>query len=382
MKRAGTRALPIALLPLLAAGACARGSGTARPVPSPAPSIAAPGPNTPGVVWRDDGGAPIEAHGGGILVVNGTYYWYGENHRLGVGNRTGISAYSSRDLRHWHDVGVVLPKDSLPERFRGAGVAERPKVVHDARRHRYVMWVHLDANRYADASAGVAVSDSPAGPFRVVRIFRPIAYDYGYSATDEPRLHERERGNTFRDMTLFQDYDGTAYVIYASESNRTLYVARLSDDYTDVERPLVEGRTWARVLVDQRREAPAAFKVGGRYYLITSAQTGWAPNAARYHVADSMLGPWRTVGNPVVGPDSATTFGAQSAFVLPMPAVCPRCFLFMADRWNPRALDRSSYLWLPFVVAPDGTIRIENREHWDAGTFAILERETAARVSR
>lgn len=314
--------------------------------------------------------------------MDGTYYWYGENHRLGAGNRIGVSAYSSRDLTHWRSEGVVLPKDSLPERFRDSGVAERPKVLYDARTRRYVMWMHLDADRYTDASAGVAVSASPTGPFHVVRIFRPIVFDYGYSSADEPRLHERERGNTFRDMTLFQDDDGTAYVIYASESNRTLYVARLNDSYTDVERPLVEGKTWARMMVDQRREAPAAFRVGSRYYLITSAQTGWAPNPARYAVADRMLGPWTTLGNPAVGPDSATTFGAQSAFVLPVPGACARCFLFMADRWNARALERSSYLWLPFVVAADGSIRIANRERWDAATFDSLARESAMRNGR
>jgi hypothetical protein len=355
-------------LGLLAGGCAAVGHGTGASTGGSA-VLAAPGLNTPGTVWLDPDGAPIDAHAGGILQVGDTYYGYGESHRLGSGNRTGITAYSSRDLSHWKNEGVVLPKDSLPELFRDRGVAERPKVIHNARTGRYVMWIHLDANRYFEASAGVAVSESPTGPFRVVRIFRPISYDYGASASDEANLHERERGNTYRDMALFQDDDGTAYVIYASESNRTLYVARLSDDYTDLQRPIVEGSSWARVMVDQRREAPAPFKVGGKYYLITSGQSGWDPNPARYHVADRMLGPWKTIGNPTVGPDSATTFGTQSTFVLPLPGACARCFLFMADRWSPRSLQNSSYLWLPFVVAEDGTIRIEFRDDWNAGAF-------------
>ncbi len=337
-------------------------------------SLAAPGPNTPGAVWLDTDGAPIQAHGGGILRVGDLWYWYGEDHGLGFGNKVGISAYSSRDLRHWRNEGVVLPKDSLPVRFRETGVAERPKVIYNATTGRYVMWMHLDANHYTDASAGVAVADSPVGPFRVVRIFRPVAYDYGYAPDDEPLLHERARGNTFRDMALFQDDDDTAYVIYASESNRTLYVARLGSDYTDIERPAVQGRTWVRILVDERREAPAPFKVDGRYYLITSGQSGWKPNEARYHVADRMLGPWTTMGDPMVGPGAATTFDSQSTFVLPLAGVCERCFVFMADRWNSSALERSSYLWLPFVVADDGSIRIENRDRWDLSTFRTLEK--------
>ena len=55
------------------------------------------------------------------------------------------------------------------------------------------------------------------------------------------------------------------------------------------------------------------------------------------HVADRMLGPWTALGNPAVGPDSATTFRSQSAFVLPVPETCVRCFVFMADRWDGRA---------------------------------------------
>ena len=33
---------------------------------------------TPGGVWLDTDGNPINAHGGGILYHEGTYYWYGE----------------------------------------------------------------------------------------------------------------------------------------------------------------------------------------------------------------------------------------------------------------------------------------------------------------
>ena len=361
----GARATSLARLALLAPLAgCALGG---RPGGPPSPDV----PFVPGVPWLDTDGRPIEAHGGGILRVGDTYYWYGEDHHLGGGNKTGIAAYASSDLHAWRRVGVVLPKDSLPEPFRDRGVAERPKVIHDARRGRYVMWMHLDANRYQEASAGVAVADRPEGPFHVVRVFRPVAFDYGYSR-EEPTLHERERGNSFRDMALFVDDDGAGYVFYASESNATMYAVRLSDDYTDVARPLVKGETWERILPNARREAPAPFKVGAKYYLITSGLTGWAPNAALYHVADRVLGPWTTVGNPVAGPDSATTFGSQSAFVLSVPRACARCFVFMADRWEPRALERSTYLWLPFAVAPDGTIRIEDRARWTMRTFDAL----------
>jgi len=324
-----------------------------------------------GEPWRDANGDIIEAHGAGMLIVGKVFYWYGENHTLGGGNQTGISAYSSTDLLHWKSEGVVMPKDSLPTKFRGGGVAERPKVIYNLRTKQYVMWMHLDANRYSEASAGVAVSASPSGPFKLVRIFRPIVYDYGYGA-DSAQLHERELGNTYRDMALFLDDDERAYAIYASESNKTMYAVQLSDDYTDIVRPAILGKTWARLFPSARREAPAPFKVGSRYYMITSGQSGWAPNAARYHVADHILGPWTTVGNPVVGPDSATTFHSQSTFVLPVPAACAQCYIFMADRWEARALQSSTYIWQPFVVKPDGSIRIDFLPRWNMSVFTTL----------
>jgi hypothetical protein len=299
-----------------------RTSGRSSPLPENAGAIVS------GTEWLDTSGERIEAHGGGMLQVGARYYWYGENHRLGFGNKTGISAYSSADLVHWTNEGVVLPKDSLPPRFRDAGVAERPKVIFNSRTKQY--------------------------------------------SADEAQVQERARGNTFRDMALFRDDDSRAYVHYASESNKTLYVVRLDESYTDIVRPAVQGTTWARVLVGQRREAPAPFKVGARYYMITSAQTGWAPNPARYHVADDILGPWRTLGNPAVGADSATTFRSQSAFVLPLPMVCGRCLVFMGDRWESRALQRSTYVWLPFVVGADGSVKIEMMPRWSLRTLREL----------
>lgn len=75
----------------------------------------------PGKVWLDVAGAPIQAHGGGILYDHGTYYWFGENkdgETRFVANEVhwvdvvGISCYSSRDLLHWRHEGVVLPANT------------------------------------------------------------------------------------------------------------------------------------------------------------------------------------------------------------------------------------------------------------------------------
>lgn len=314
----------------------------------------------PGEPWLDTEGKPIQAHSAGILVRSNIYYWYGEDRT--PGQRTRVSCYSSTNLYDWKHEGVALANEAAP-----APTIERPKVIFNARTGKYVMWMHLEQRGdYHHAHAGVAISDTPAGPFVFREQMRPIKDDIGYQDKDLDR--QKTLGGTFRDMNLFVDDDGKAYVFYASEGNATLYVVRLNDDFTGPETPAVPQKTWARILVGKMREAPAPFKFKGRYYLITSGCTGWAPNAADYAVADHIFGPWESKGNPCTGPDADKTFGTQSTFVLPVPGQ-PGSFIFMADRWKPRQLSDSRYVWLPLILEPDGGFTLAWRDRWDLSVF-------------
>lgn len=325
----------------------------------------------PGRPWLDTSGKPIQAHGGGILFKDGVFYWYGEEKTHGNLNKIGVACYSSRDLYNWKPEGVVLRAEVLPKPFRGDhGICERPKVLHNEKNGTYVMWMHLDDEMYHTSVAGVATADAPTGPFRYVAHFRPIKYDFGATANDPDRQHEE--GGTFRDMNLFRDDDRRAYVFYASEGNRTMYVVRLNADYTGPESPPVEGKTWGRILVNKMREAPAPFRYRETYYLITSACTAWGPNAASYAIAKSILGPYETRKNPCVGPGADKTFRSQSTFVLPVPGR-PGCFIYMGDRWNPSRLGDSTYVWLPFRIRADGAFTIEWRDRWDLSVFDAME---------
>jgi len=295
----------------------------------------------PGKVWLDTNGKPINAHGGGVLRYKGVFYWYGEikagrswlvsnsgweNYRVDAG---GVSCYSSKDLVHWKYEGVALTSektDTSSDIYKGK-VIERPKVLYNSRTKKFVMWMHIDAQDYSAAKAGVAVSDRPAGPFTY--------------------LHsERPNGNMARDMTIFQDDDGQAYHFFSSEGNATMHICRLSDDY------LSHTTFEKRILIDRNREAPAVFKYDHRYYLITSGCTGWDPNTANYAVADSILGNWRELGNPCTGPDADKTYYGQSTFVLPVDAAKGK-FIFMADKWVKTDLEDSRYLWLPLTIKGD-----------------------------
>jgi hypothetical protein len=306
-----------------------------------------------GAVWKDTDGNAINAHGAGVLFHDGVYYLFGEikkgttwlvpgqsweAYRVPAG---GVSCYTSRDLVQWQYRGVALAPNTTDSGhdLHTSRVIERPKVVYNSRTGQFVMWMHIDKEDYSYARAGVAVSARPEGPYTFIKSMRP-------------------NGNMSRDMTVYKDNDEKAYLVYASENNQTMHVCRLSDDYL---KPTTADK---RILINENREAPALFRHGNRYYLITSGCTGWSPNEALYAVADAPMGEWKQQGNPCKGPGADTTFGAQSSFVLPV-AGKQDTYLFMADRWNKTDLQTSRYVWLPLQVI-NGDLHIKWAPQFDA----------------
>jgi len=133
----------------------------------------------PGELWPDDKGVHINAHGGGILLHDSVYYWYGE-HKIGgeIGNtaQVGVHVYSSTDLYNWKDRGIAfrVSDDPASEYTKGCGL-ERPKVIYNEKTRKFVMWFHLEfkTQDYKQARAALAVSDTPEGPFAYVGSYRP-----------------------------------------------------------------------------------------------------------------------------------------------------------------------------------------------------------------
>jgi hypothetical protein len=299
--------------------------------------------NKPGELWLDTEGKPIQAHGGGMLYFNGTYYWYGEN-KDGTswlpecniewdGYRVeaiGINCYSSKDLINWKNEGNVLPsvKDDPSNDLHTSKVIERPKVIVNQKTKKFIMWMHIDSMDYQYARAGVAVSDSPTGPFLYFGSVRPNDSDS-------------------RDITVFQDDNGRTYLIYSSAWNSELHICLLSNDCLEPSGQFK--RAFVANIKNHGPESPAVFKHENKYYMITSRCTGWDPNPAGYAIADHVMGPWREVGNPCVGPGADTTFNSQGSFVFHLMEK-PDHFIFMADRWKKTDLRDSRYVWLPIEI--------------------------------
>ena len=132
----------------------------------------------PGEIWRDNRGKHIQAHGGSVLKVGDVWYWFGEDRtaedgKSGKPRERWIACYASQDLMRW-EFRARVAGGPPPEKELGTPyVFERPKVFHNAKTGKFVMYVHLDDARYHYARVGVFVSDKVDGPYQFVHSFRP-----------------------------------------------------------------------------------------------------------------------------------------------------------------------------------------------------------------
>ncbi|MFE6281611.1 RICIN domain-containing protein [Streptomyces sp. NPDC057877] len=290
------------------------------------PAHAAPQTVTNGTQFSTTSGAPVHAHGGGVLKVGSFYYWFGE-HRNADNTFRYVDAYRSTDLKNWEFRNHILTQSSHPE-LATANI-ERPKVMYNAATGKFVLWAHKEnGSDYSEARAAVAVSDTVDGNYTWQGSFRPL-------------------GHMSRDITVFVDTDGTGYMVSAARENYDLHIYRLTADYTGVAS--LVANPWP----GGHREAPALFKRGGVYFMLTSGATGWSPNQQRYATASSLSGPWSAMSQ--VG--DATAYGSQTAYVLPVQGSQGTSYLYMGDRWGNSfggTVNDSRYVWLP-ITFPSAT---------------------------
>lgn len=292
-----------------------------------------------GEPWLDTDGNVIHAHGGHMLHHDGWWYWYGENRT----ENNYVSCYRTKDFKSFEFRGNIITTETPTEGYRvqtdlslaGKNAdgtihkvnLERPKVLWCERTKKFVLWCHYENGvDYHDARCAVASSDYPDHGFVYHGSFNPF-------------------GDMARDCTLFMD-GGDAYFAAASRDNRDLHVWKLTKDFMSVSK-LVNN-----LFQNESREAPAFFKKDGRYYLLTSYCTGWAPNQGKWSSSDSIDGEWEI--NEKFGDE--TTFRSQPAFVLEKDGK----FIYFADRWGGNGhYNDSTYVVLEIKFREDGSPYIE-----------------------
>lgn len=279
-------------------------------------------PSTEGVEFKEWSGNPILPgfHADPeILYSNKTkrYYIYSTTDGHAGWGGWYFTCFSSDNLADWQYEGITL---DLPKQTKWAsGNAWAPAIIEKKTGNDYKYYFYYSGNAGNAKAIGVAVSDSPTGPFT----------DLGHPIIN--KLPNGQKHGQQIDVDVFSDPDtGDSYIYWG---NGYMAGAKLNPDMTSVDTATItlmtpEGGT----LADYRyREAPYVFKRNGTYYFLWSVDDTGSPN---YHVAygtsKSPLGPIEVAETPVVliqQPDSEI-YGPAHNSVLQVPGTDSWYFVY------------------------------------------------------
>ncbi|MGI6713955.1 MAG: family 43 glycosylhydrolase [Bacilli bacterium] len=228
-----------------------------------------------------------------IGKVGDTYYLYstaafGDYHENGQPFFSRGVIIKSKDLCNYEYVGEIFSEDEYPRwGTKNAGVWAPDFLALNGK---YYLYYSLSILFDDNASIGIAVSDSPEGPFKDLG---PII-----------RSKDIEVNNSI-DPTVFRAYDGKLYIIWGSY--RGIYGSELSDDGLALvgEKKHIAGFDKGEIDLDTY-EAAFMVKRKGMYYLFFSTGKTLDGDKCTYHVVCAKskypLGPFSdSQGNTLQG---------------------------------------------------------------------------------
>ncbi|BBF44012.1 endo-1,4-beta-xylanase D [Lachnospiraceae bacterium KM106-2] len=235
-----------------------------------------------------------------IDVFGDTYYIYPTTDGATGWSGTKFHVFSSKDLVDWSDEGVILDVSTDDVKW-AVGSAWAPTIEEKNRKYYFYFCAKREDGK---SCIGVAVSDSPKGPFKAMDtplITPEIASEKGISM-----------GQTI-DPSVFTDEDGSSYLYFG---NGKPAVVQLNDDMTSVK----EGTMKNINGLSNFRESLVVVKRNGIYHFTWSCNdTGSENYEVRYGTSDSPYGDV-TYQYPVLQKDSEQDIlgtGHQSILKIP-----------------------------------------------------------------
>ncbi len=216
--------------------------------------------------------APMVSNGTLYLYVGHDEYYEGQDTASGGRefNITEWLCYSTRDMKTWTDHGSVLK----PTDFSwGIGEAWASQVVEKDGKFYYYTTAQA-GEPYNCKAVGVAVSDSPTGPF-VDPLGKPLV-------TDAQTPNGARGWWNDIDPTVLIDKDGTPWM---SWGNGTCFIVKLKPNMIELDGEIEILRMPGFI------EGPWLDRRGDLYYL-TYASRGEGRETISYATAESMEGPW------------------------------------------------------------------------------------------
>lgn len=219
--------------------------------------------------------APMVHNGRLYLYVGHDEYYEGQDGASGGRefNITEWLCYSTKDMKKWVDHGSVLK----PTDFKWAvGEAWASQVVEKNGKFYYFTTVQA-GEPFTGKAVGVAVSDSPTGPF--------------VDAIGKPLVHDKMTDNGARGW--WNDIDPTVLIegdeAWLCWGNGTCFMAKLKPSLTELDGEIKV------INLPRFVEGPWLHKRGDLYYL-TYASMGRGRETIAYATSKSMEGPWEYRG--------------------------------------------------------------------------------------
>ncbi|HLU07489.1 MAG TPA: glycoside hydrolase family 43 protein [Woeseiaceae bacterium] len=215
-------------------------------------------------------------------------------------------AFSSTDMKNWTEHGPIMRATDFEWATGNAWASHMVK--KDGRYWFYTTVRHDDT--YPGFAVGVAVSDSPTGPFRDAKGAALITNEM---TTQTP--------NDWDDIdpAVFIEGNGDSYLFFG---NTVAKYVKLKDNMIELDGEI-------RVIdIPHFTEALWVHKKGERYYLSYAC---YFPEKTCYATSDSIHGPWEyqgilneIAGNSETNHQSIIEFGGESYFIYHNGSVPPR----------------------------------------------------------
>jgi beta-xylosidase len=242
------------------------------------------------------------------LVYKNTVYLY-TGHDVAPENRSGYEmhewlCFSSTDMVHWKEHKVPMTVKDFKWAKDDAWASQ---VIF--RNNKFYWYVACEHGTIRGKSIGVAVSDSPTGPFVDAR---------GSALVTNDMTTASKRSWDDIDPTVIIDDKGQAYLIWG---NQACYWAKLKENMIELDGAI---HTFD---VPQFEEAPWIHKHNGWYYL--SYASGF-PEKTAYAMSRNIEGPWEykgilneLAGNSNTNHQSIIEFKGKSYFIYHNGALIP-----------------------------------------------------------
>ncbi len=232
-------------------------------------------------------------------TIFGKKYWIYPTFSAPYEKQVFLDAFSSPDLIKWEKHSRIIDTSAV----KWAKKAMWAPAIIQKNKQYFLFFAANDIQKNEELGGiGVAVSNSPAGPFK--------------DHLGKPLIDKFHNGAQPIDQFVFQDDDGSYYMYYGGW--RHCNIAKLNNDFNGFI-PFDDGKTFKEITPEGYVEGPFMFKRNGKYYFMWS-EGGWTgPNySVAYAIADQPMGPFKRIGK-ILQQDPSIATGAGHHSVISIP---------------------------------------------------------------